>query len=347
MDDNGHGDGDGARRPRIIDIALQAGLSTATVDRVVNGRSGVREKTVRRVEEAIVQLARAAPRPTVIPAVSSGLRVDVVIAGQAGFANDVLSQELRQAAGELGLSLNLTYPKRMNPGALVEALNASRTRGSDGVVVQAVDHPSVREAVGDLKAAGIPVVAILTNLPDADLLGYVGLDNRVAGRTAGLLMGRLCRRPGEVAVFTGGNLYRNHEEREIGFRSVIRGDFNELSLLPECLGYDDPERNYRLAAGLLAGHAGLVGIFNVGGGNRGIERALLESGRGREVVYVAFNLTPLTRAALLQGTIDAVVHQDMAGSARRALGAIIDHARGREVSIAPTRLEIVMRENVG
>ena len=40
----------------VKDIALQAGLSTATVDRVVNRRGGVRKQTAARVEAAIGEL---------------------------------------------------------------------------------------------------------------------------------------------------------------------------------------------------------------------------------------------------------------------------------------------------
>ncbi len=39
-------------RPTIADLARAADVSTATVDRVLNGRSNVREETVRRVHKA-------------------------------------------------------------------------------------------------------------------------------------------------------------------------------------------------------------------------------------------------------------------------------------------------------
>ena len=39
-------------RPTIADLAKAAGVGTATVDRVLNGRQNVREETVRRVHEA-------------------------------------------------------------------------------------------------------------------------------------------------------------------------------------------------------------------------------------------------------------------------------------------------------
>ena len=40
----------------IKDIAFQAGLSPATVDRVINDRGGVRRRTRARVEAAITEL---------------------------------------------------------------------------------------------------------------------------------------------------------------------------------------------------------------------------------------------------------------------------------------------------
>ncbi len=40
-------------KARIIDIELQAGVSAATIDRVLTGRPGVRKSTVDRVTEAV------------------------------------------------------------------------------------------------------------------------------------------------------------------------------------------------------------------------------------------------------------------------------------------------------
>ncbi len=333
-------------KARIIDIALQAGLSTATVDRVLNERPGVRQKTIDRVNEAINWLDKAAVRPKVIPSITADFSIDAIIAGASGFANEILSRELVHAGRARGVTLNSTYPKRMDPFALAEALRQCLKRRTSGIIVQGLDHPLVREAIEEIHSENIPVVSILTSLPGSQTLGYVGLDNRAAGRTAGLLMGRLLNSPGEIAVFLGGSLYRSHEEREMGFRAVVREEFPDLTLLPPCQGMDDPERNYKMAAELLEGKPNLTGIFSLGGGNRGIEKAILERGCKDTITYVAFNLTPLTRQALLTGVIDAVVHQDMARAADMAIGQLTNHLTARPVSFPNVPVEIIMRENV-
>lgn len=333
-------------KARIIDIALQAGVSTATVDRVLNARPGVRQKTIDRVNEAINWLDKATVRPKVIPSITADFTIDTIIAGAAGFANEILSKELVRAGRTRGIALNSTYPKRMDPFALAEALKQCLKRGTSGIIVQGLDHPLVREAIEEAHSRDIPVISILTSLPGARTLGYVGLDNRAAGRTAGLLMGRLLNKIGEIAVFLGGSLYRSHEEREMGFRAVVREEFPELTLLPPCQGKDDPERNYQMAAGLLESHPELAGIISLGGGNRGIEKAVLESGRKDLITYVAFNLTPLTKQALLTGVIDAVVHQDMARAAEMAIGQLTNHLTSRPVLFSHIPVEIIMRENV-
>ena len=49
------------RKARIIDIAHEANVSTATVDRVLNNREGVGWATTERVKRAINNLAARGP----------------------------------------------------------------------------------------------------------------------------------------------------------------------------------------------------------------------------------------------------------------------------------------------
>lgn len=332
-------------KTRILDIALQAGVSTATVDRVLNKRPGVRQKTIDKVHNAARMLNKATIRPTIIPTIAADITLDAVISADAGFANDMLAKHLLDTGRESGITLRMSYPQGMNPTALADALTDCIERGTSGIIVQTLDHPLVRTVIDRAHALGIPVVTILTNLPGANIISYVGLDNRAAGRSAALLMGRLITAPAELALFVGGHLYRSHEEREMGFVSLLRHEFPGLTLLPVVQSLDDPQVIYKKLMELLKAHPNLKGILNVGGGNRGIERALMESGLDRNIVYICFNLTPLTRQMLISGLLDVVIHQDMEIIARHAVSNIIDRLTSRPMTGARVSAEIVMREN--
>jgi LacI family transcriptional regulator len=63
-------------KPTFCDIARHAGVGTATVERVLNGRGGVRPATTERVLAA----ARALDYPRRLPEVHRGLlRIEVII----------------------------------------------------------------------------------------------------------------------------------------------------------------------------------------------------------------------------------------------------------------------------
>ncbi|MGB8818806.1 MAG: LacI family DNA-binding transcriptional regulator, partial [Rhizobiaceae bacterium] len=70
----------------VKDIAFQAGLSTATVDRVLNGRSGVRGQTASRVEAAIRELQR---QEGTLARAGKTFVIDVVMEAPERFTSEV------------------------------------------------------------------------------------------------------------------------------------------------------------------------------------------------------------------------------------------------------------------
>ncbi|SOC03918.1 LacI family transcriptional regulator [Rhodobacter sp. JA431] len=334
------------QKPRISDIALLAGVGTATVDRVLNGRPGVRSATVEKVRAAERELAASGARPKLMQPAPAGLALRAFLGGPPGFANDNLGRCLRATARQKGVALRLDFVKRTDVVTLAEALLACLGDGAGGVIVQPVEHPLVRDAIGKLIAAGVPVVSVLTTLPGLTGLPYIGLDNRAAGRLAGQIMGNMMGKKGKIAYFFSEAIYRSHEEREAGLRSILREDFPAIEVVETLSTNDTPEECFRLATTLLKRFPALEGIVNFAAGNRGIERALSDAGRARDLCFVTFNLTALSRAALIEGRMAAVIHQDMQVIASRAVAAVIAQHRGTAPDLRPIPAELILRENI-
>ncbi len=330
------------RRPRVSEVAARAGVSTATVDRVINGRGGVRETTVARVEKAIREMA-GHPRTT-RGRTAAAHHFDIFLPAHSGRSTEVLGEALGAASEMWGATLRIVPVERMNPAALSQQLRDCRDRGSAGVAFQGVDHPLVRDAVQHLRRAGIPVLTLCSDIAGVDRLAYIGVDNRAAGRTAGWLMGRICRAPGKLAVVWGGQLYRSHEEREIGFRAVLRHEHPSLQILEMVNGDDDADLNFKRVRALIADHPDLRGIYCVGGGQRGVAMALEAQGVAQQVVMIGHNFNDETRPYLLSGTMDAAIHQDMTRIAEAALSCLM--GADDQPASAAIPIEIITRENL-
>lgn len=309
-------------RATLEDVAQDAQVSLATADRVVNKRPGVRAATVARVDAAVRRLGYR-PDPAAARLARARLRrvVFLLPAGTNRFV-DLLGEQIEANAEWMRdqriesevLSVNV-----FNPAELAKALLAQEGL-RDAVVVMALDHPVVRSAIDQLTQAGTVVITLVSDVPSSTRQHYVGIDNTAAGRTAATLIGRFVGpRPAKVAIVLGSLSLRDHAERYFGFSQVMAQEHPHLSVLPPLEGQDDPARNKTLSIQLLAAHPDLAAIYSVGAGNAGICQALRAAGRDQDTVFVGHELTSVSRAELLNGTMDAVINQDAGHEIRSAL----------------------------
>lgn len=335
----------------LRDVAEAAGVSIATVDRVLNRREGVRNATVERVETAIRRLgyapsslaARVQPQPNRF--------LFILPTGENPFFAALVESvhRLKEWLPFGSSTFDVIHADVFDGEALARALGAVPRETYAGVAAVALDHPAVREAINQLRRDGVAVVTLVSDVPSSVRDHYVGIDNTAAGRTAGTLLGRfLPGRRGKVALVAGSLALRDHAERRFGFEQVIAQDFPEVEVVAVREGRDDPDRVKALAEEVLHEHKDLAGLYNVGAGNHGVIEVLERSGRARSVVFVAHELTEENRAALVRGTIDAIINQDPGHevrSAARVLQALANDWPLLEDQ-ERIRIDIFLRDNV-
>jgi LacI family transcriptional regulator len=237
----------------------------------------------------------------------------------------------------------------LESAALVAALD--RVAGGDaaGVAFVAVDAPDVRDAAARVAAAGIPMVTLVSDLGQSLRDHYAGIDNIAAGRTAATLMGRfLGQRQGRIVPLAGSLMVRDHRERLDGFSEVMRQNFSHLTLLPAVEGRDDPALVERLIGETLRQHPDICGIYSLGAGNRGLLPVLEQRPLSPAPVVILHELTELSSAALVNGTIDAVLNQDAGHEVRSAIRVLKAKADGLPVIAAQERIriDIFLKDNL-
>ena len=335
----------------LRDIARQAGVSLATVDRVLHNRPGVRPDTIRRVRAAVEQNAFQ-PHVAAVELARGRIRrfAFVMPSGPNLFMQQIQSY-LGEMSGWLSarrLAVEMVATDVFDPAVLASALEAL-AGDFDGVAVVALDHPSVRAAINDLVNGGMKVVTLVSDVPSSRRHHYVGIDNIAAGRTAGALVGRLVGPGrGKVAIVAGSQGLRDHAERIFGFNQVMSSEFSQLHVLPVLEGRDEDQRSEHLMMRLLGNHPDIVGLYNVGAGTSGVAKALMDSGRASEVIFVGHDVTVMTRKLLLQGVMDAVISQNPGHEARAAVRVLLALARGEPIlsEQEKIRIDIVMRDNL-
>ncbi len=298
-----------ARRSGMAELAHAAGVSIATVDRVLNGRQTVSAATRALVAEAairighrsVVHLAGHVQAPRIV-------RFGVLLhkSGQEFYQN--MAREMTVAAATapgIQAALQLEFATSQAPGEVAGLLRKMGER-CEVIAATAVNHPEITAAVEDLKAKAVPVFALLSDFAQGTRAGYVGLNNLKVGRVAAWTVGLAAKAPGKIAVFVGGTRWHGHDLREVGFRTYLREERPDLEVMETIVNLETRQLTYDATLALLARHRDLRGIYVAGGGMEGAIAALRETRAPREVALVVNELTRASRAALAAGWVTMV-----------------------------------------
>ncbi len=340
----------------IADIARQAGVGTATVDRVLNKRPGVNADTVQRVMQVVATLG--APPLRGRPRRGENFRFAFVLPAEGSPFVDLVERQIALAAGEFRHQHITEITHRLDAAddqQFAEALSQTVDE-CDGVALMAPDMPAIKLAINELVRAGLHVVTLVSDVPGSMRETHVGADNRAAGRTAGLLLARMATLGGAsrdtLLLASQATRFSAEIDRRIGFAQVIEERFPRLRMLrvPDLPAADDAAGRAlaRFLKKGLVDPARVAGLYNVGSGSAGLVRALDAAGLGSPIGLAAHDLTDAHRSLLVGGQLAYVLTQDIhycVSTAARVLRALCENVRGA-LSVVQPRVEILTAENL-
>ena len=337
-------------KPTVNDIARHAGVSLATVDRVLNARPGVRPVTIDRVNKAIDELGYIRDTAAANLARRRIYRFVFLLPDIKSEFIDALWAQINVQAMALSNERTFLRVQRVtafDSRSIAMALDNLNPEETNGVALIGPETPSVRDAIGRTRARGIVVVALLSDLPSSQRDHFIGVNNTSAGQTAAKLMGRFIHADkGNILVLTNSRLARDHLERRHGFDTIIATQFPQFQVLPSIEVWDDKMLAERIMPELLNTWGDVCGIYTTTSTDHGLVEFLVK--QPLEIVVIAHELTPLSRNALERGIFDALICQDtghIVRSAVRLMRATMDSAPYNETQ-ERIRIEIFLRENL-
>lgn len=339
-------------RPTTKDLAEAAGVSLATVDRVLNERPNVSPKAARKVAEAIERIGFVRNPAAVALARNKTYRFRFVLPTSGDqYLKELIARvgEAREALRADATEVEVVQVPMGDPHHAAKYLTGIDHDVVDGVAVMAPESPQVRDALMRLVQRGIKVVQFLSGQEQLESADYVGVDNLAAGATAGKIAGRFIgERRGKIMVVAETMMALDSIQRRLGFDSIINTQFPHLQSLPSLETYADEKRADQIIGRTLQHNPDTVGVYVLSSEARVPLTAVWNAQGARPLTVVAHERTPFSEQALMDERIDAVIAQDPGHAVRSALRIMRARSDHRELlaSQERIRIEVLLKENL-
>ncbi len=337
------------RRPpfSMKEIARQAGLSLATIDRVLHRRDGVSGSTFKRVQQAVKELRQQGEL-----SIMRGRKftIDIVMEAPQRFSELVrqaLEAELIQLQPAI-FRCRFHGSETLEASKIISLLRSIARRGSNGLILKVPNIAGIKEAIDELVAKGIPVITLVTDIPQSKRIAYVGIDNRAAGKTAAYLIGSwLPQKPASILVTVSSTGFSGEEERQLAFTHALQTHYPHLKSIVVSEGFGLNIETKILVQKAIANHPNIRAAYSVGGANHSVLEAFRKANRKCDV-FIAHDLDADNRALLGAGKINAVLHHDLRADMRRCCLHVM-HANGvlaQKIVATKSVIQVITPHNI-
>ena len=338
--------------PTTRDLAVAAGVSLATVDRVLNSRFGVQTKTITKVNEAAERIGFVRDISAANLSRSRNYSFLFVLPSKGDqFLGELLNkiEEANKAFAAERVAVTAVQIDVNEPHAAANFLSNIDPEKYSGLAIMIPESPQVRDAINRLSERGIKVVQFLSGQPIAKEYDFVGTDNYASGATAGSLMRRFLQSSsGKIVVVAETMQSLSSIERRLGFDNVMSNHFPNITILPSLETYGDDARAQRIIDNTFRNYPDIVGFYVISSEARIPIEIITRYPDTKKIIRIAHERTPFTEDALKLDELDAVIAQNPGHVVRSALRILRARCDNREplASQENIRIEIFLKENL-
>jgi LacI family transcriptional regulator len=295
----------------IRKIAEITGVSRGTVDRVLNHRGSVNAATESLILKTAEELGY---RPNLagkaLAARKKRYVIGVILCSEENeFFDEVISgiNWAERECADYGITLKRLAMKGYDTERQLELLDSIRGK-VDLVILNAINEPAVKARIDEMNAQGIRFITVNTEVEGGDVLCHVGIDYRQSGSTAAGIMRLIIPEGARIAVAMGSKNILGHNQRVEGFTRTIAERCPGDRIVTVFETKDDVNTAYQRMKDALDKYSDINAVYITSGGQKGVCRAVAES--GRDISVVTSDATQTVRDNVNAGIIKATICQE-------------------------------------
>ena len=313
------------------EIAELAGVSRATVDRVLNNRGSVDPVTEKIIRDIAKEL-NYSPNVTgkTLAVRKKKLKFGYILFGTAtgnSFFEDVIHGIKTRAAelSDFGVTVEIRETSIDDPEQQVRSIDELIESGVNGLAITPINHPLVSKKLKKLSETGFPVVTSNSDIPDCGRIAYVGSNYYKCGETAAGLMNLITGGTACIGIVLGSPQVLCHSERVAGFTDRANKYFPGLKIVNEVINNDNDDESYYVTREMLIKHPEINALFLTAAGVNGACKAVCELGLNGRLSIVSFDATESTCRLIKDGVISATIAQQPVIQGAMPLDILLDY----------------------
>lgn len=300
----------------IKKIAEVAGVSRGTVDRALNGRTGVNKEVAERICKIAEDLGYQPDLAAKLLASKKNpsLKMGILLNSEDNpFYTEILRgrDDAIAEAESFGMKCICKTIKGYDVDLQLQKIQELVQEGINGLVLTPINSREITNIIRELNNRNIPTVTINTDAEASERLTYVGCEYIQSGKVGAGLLGMVNgAKQGRIGIIAGSRWVMAQDRRIVGFMDTILEDFPNIKVKAIIENQDNDEISYELTRDILLKNPELTGVCFVAAGVEGGLCAIKDLGKEHDLDIITYDLTDVVRENLLNNVIAATVCQE-------------------------------------
>ena len=340
---------------RIKDIAEMAGVSVATVDRVLHERGKISESARKKVMEA---LDKTGYKPNLI---ASTLGSNKIFKIAALIPDPVLDDywnqsgagifKAREEWAQYNVRIELFYFNLYEKTSFKETADRALEFQPDSLLIAPIFYNEAIHFFDVLKERQIPYILFNTNIPEAEPLSFIGQDLYQSGRIVAEMLSVKLGKPSHVAVL---HIYEDIQnaihlkEKERGFRNYFSDNqLDEYHIDSYDFGISEDSDFEREFLNILNNND-IAGLFVSTSKGAHLAASVLDKYGKKDIVLVGYDLLKDNIHYMYDGVINYLINQNPRKQAFLGISYLVNYLLFKKQPPATELfpLDIITKENI-